>query len=168
GWLLTAAECPEQKFNAVRNPQLVENSKQMVLNGVLTEPEPVCDFAIGQPLGHPTYNFLFAFRKQAHPSSTRLFHRGSGRNGVENQGDLLIIDPDPPFVYLANALAQRLRRFSTIKNSASSCLKRFNHGFGPRRLQQYDNPARLRGASKFPEYPEPALCIFVREYAQDN
>src|SRR5581483_839927 len=90
------------------------------------------------------------------------------RNGVENQGDLLIIDPDPPFVYLANALAQRLRRFSTIKNSASSCLKRFNHGFGPRRLQQYDNPARLRGASKFPEYPEPALCIFVREYAQDN
>src|SRR5579864_7630934 len=71
-------------------------------------------------------------------------------------------------MHLANALAERIGRFSMVENPASPCPERFQNRFKFGRVQEYDGARIVICFPQLLQYSKAPLGIFVHKCAQNE
>src|SRR5437868_10054606 len=99
------AEGVQHKLNPPGDAEFVENTKQVVFDGVLAEPELTRDFTVGEPLCYAGYNFFFPSTEEALTLGIHNVQRGDLAKGFQDELQFRGIRPDLAFVHAVNALA---------------------------------------------------------------
>ena len=140
-----AAQCIQHNFNAARDSQLVEDSEEVVLYGVLPERQPMCDLAVGESLSHAAHYIKFARREESISTDAAEAHRQRFRDGFEQIVELAAASPDLTHMDAENALGEQLQRFGTKEDTARSGAEGLDYRGPLGRIEQH-NHARGRRA----------------------
>ena len=70
-----AVEGIESQLDARADSKLLEDAKQVILDGVFAEPEAIGDLTVAQAFGDQTRDFFLALTERASVSSIRLVHQ---------------------------------------------------------------------------------------------
>jgi hypothetical protein len=84
-----------QKFNAVRDAQLLENAEQVVLDGMLAQTHPAPNLRVGQTFCEMLDDFLFSLGQHIQSGGPRP--NGAGK-GLEGTAHFPAVGPDLSFV----------------------------------------------------------------------
>jgi len=79
----------EDKLNPIRNAQLIENTKQVLLHRVLAEAEFSGDIAIAETFGHQRDDLFLSRREQTAPAVVDNAERRHLTDKIEEIVDLL-------------------------------------------------------------------------------
>jgi hypothetical protein len=135
-----AVESVEDNLDTAGNAELIKDSKQVILDGVLSELKALGDFAIGESLGDAANYIDFAGGKRgdaiaAEIGESRLCQR------LEQIMQFGTAGPDLAHVYTLNALGKQAEGFGAAENPACAGAKRLNHSVTFRSVD-HDHHAR--------------------------
>src|SRR5581483_158846 len=91
---LTFTQDKEEQFHAARNIHFVENSKNIILDGVLAKSHSLRDFTIRKTLHQPLHHFALALGQVL--KALGLNHRcaRSGCQGLDDVSKVTTVDPN--------------------------------------------------------------------------
>ena len=117
----------EQKhFDSTGDAELVVDAVQIVLHRVFAYFEFTSDSAIAEAFDEPANYLFFPFGEQLRTMGIHKPGRGRTLQGFQKQFNLIVADPEPPFVHSLHTFGKHFQRLIATKQSASSPAKSFN------------------------------------------
>src|ERR1700687_2976541 len=114
------------QLQPIRSSHFVEDPKQIVTDGVLTQIELVGNVTIGETFGHQVHNAFFPLCQQARCSLAKRLSWQRRAQGFDHETQLLAARPHLPLVYGVDTLAQELRRLIPGEYAAAPCPECFD------------------------------------------
>src|ERR1022692_23678 len=139
-----AAQRVKHNFDPAGDSQFVENPEEIVLNGMLPERKPLCNFAVGEPFGHAVHYVEFACRKQRVSSDASNAHRSGLRDGFQQVVQLIAAGPDLTLMNTENALGELFQGFGAAKDTPGSRAEGLNYRCPLGGIQQQNHAGRRR------------------------
>jgi len=136
--IFSMAEHIEDKLDPAGHSQFLENSVDVVPDGVFLDFKLLGDFAILQPVGDEMNHFLFAPRQKRHSFGVvnlKLLCLGQRADQVF---EIFVAGPDLSFVDHTNTFGKGFQGVGSIENSPRSTAKGGDHAFGLGVLQKHD------------------------------
>ena len=136
----SAIDGVKRQLQPVRSSHFVEDPKQIVSHGVLTQIELMGNITIGETFGHQMDNAFFPFCQQARSSQTNWFRWRSWAQGFDHEMQFLAASPHLSPMYCVDALAQQLRRLIPGEYAGGSSPERIDNGRRLAGIQYHDHP----------------------------
>ena len=135
-----AAESVEDNLDTAGNAELIKDSKQVILDRVLSELEALGDFAIAQSFGYQANYIDFAAGKRGETIAAEI---GESRlcERLEQKVQLGAAGPNLAHVYALNALGKQAEGFGAAENPVRAGAKSLDH-CGTFRTVEHDHYAR--------------------------
>jgi hypothetical protein len=107
----------EHNLNPAGNAELIENPKQVILDGMLGKSQAPCDLPIGQAFRHTANYMLFPLGKDRFTRRFDRSHRFRFTQSLDRISELRTICLDLALMNAMNALGETFRGFRTRENS---------------------------------------------------
>ena len=118
--LIPLIESMKNQLDAARNSQLIEDSVQVVSDGMLGNSKSLGNFAVLHAIGNQPDNILFAPREERSTHGIIEVERFDVREGVDQMFEIFVARPDLPFVDRFGAFGQSLQGVRAVKNTPRS------------------------------------------------
>jgi len=122
-----ASKSVEHDLDPAGNAELVKNSKQVILDRVLSELEALSNFPIGESLGYAT-NYIDFARGKRRVGAVAEIRKRRLRERLEQKVQLAAARPHLARVYALNALSKQAEWLGATKNAVCTGAKRFDYG----------------------------------------
>src|SRR6267142_939250 len=153
----SVVDCVQREFQAVVDPELVENIVEMVLDGLFGDEKFLADFLVAESLRDKLHNFFFAVAEQRLLAARPGF--GGLRKRFHHLGSHAVVEPDFSGVHAMNTLHQQIGSGLFQHHAARTEPHRAYHVAIIFRSSQNDNARRQRIEIDFLEHREP---VFIR------
>src|SRR6266849_846530 len=136
------------QLQPIRSSHFVEDPRQIVTYGVLTQIELVGNITVGETFSHQMDNAFFPLCQQDRYFLTNRLSWQSRAQGFDHEVQFLAARPHLPLMYCMDALAQQLRRLFPREYAAGSCPECFDDHRRLARVEYYDDTG-LRVRSQY-------------------
>jgi hypothetical protein len=117
----SAIEGVKGQLQPIRSSHFVEDPKQIVTDGMLTQFQFLGNVAVSHAFGYQVHNAFFPLREQSRCSHNVWFCRWSRTQRFDHEAQFLTARPHLSFVHRVDALAQQLRRLIPREYATGSC-----------------------------------------------